>query len=414
MAQSATASTGRVHSTWNATLRTILGAAAIVSLVLLAFAWPSYTAKPKDMPLGIVAAPAQRDALAQQLAANGGAFELHEYSNREAVVDALHKRERYGAIVIGTDGKIEVLTASAGSAVATQMLAGAAQKLGAQQMAAVAQQKQKAAGEVAQLGAQAAAAAASAQTLAKVSASLPPAQAAAMKPQLQAAQQAATEAAAKAKQAQTALATSPAPSITVTDVVPLSSKDSRGAGLAIAGLPLTMGGMIGGVLISSLLVGWKRRLTAVAGYGVLGGLLLALILQSWFGFIQGNFLVNWLVAGLSIAATASFIVGANSLIGKPGLGLGAVLTMFIGNPISSQQMPKEWLPGPWGEIGQWFVPGASGNLMRSESYFPHASTLQPWLALLAWLVVGIVLTMIGRHKDDEVVHVEGSTEPDEH
>lgn len=412
MAQSATAPTERVHSTWNATLRTILGAAAIVSLVLLAFAWPSYTAKPKDMPIGIVAAPAQRDALAQQLAANGGAFELHAYSNRDAVVDALHKRERYGAIVIGADGKTEVLTASAGSAAATQMLAGAAQKMGAQQMVAVAQQKQKAAGEVAQLGAQAAAAGASAQTLAKVSASLPPAQATAMKPQLQAAQQAATEAVAKAKQAQTALATAPAPSITVTDVVPLSSKDSRGAGLAIAGLPLTMGGMIGGVLISSLLVGWKRRLVAVAGYGALGGLLLALILQSWFGFIQGNFWTNWLVAGLSIAATASFIVGANSLIGKPGLGLGAVLTMFIGNPISSQQMPKEWLPGPWGEIGQWFVPGAAGNLMRSESYFPHASTLQPWLALLAWLVVGIVLTMIGRHKDDEVVHVEGSTEPD--
>lgn len=73
-------------------------------------------------------------------------------------------------------------------------------------------------------------------------------------------------------------------------------------------------------------------------------------------------------------------------------------------------MPKEWLPGAWGQIGQWFVPGASGNLMRIESYFPHASTVQPWCALAAWLVVGVLLTMVGRHKDDELVHMEGFVE----
>lgn len=402
-----------MHSTWNATLRTILGAATVVTLVLLAFAWPSYTARPKDMPVGVVAAPAQRAALAAQLEATGGAFTFVDASDRAAAVEAIQQRETYGAIVIGADGKTEVLTASAGSAAATQMLAGAAQKLGAQQMSTVAAQKQQAASPAAKLGAQAAAAGSSAQTLAKVSASLPPAQASAMKPQLQAARQAAAQAAQEAKQAQASVASIAVPTVTVTDVVPLSAKDSRGTGLTVAGLPLTMGGMIGGVLISTLLVGWKRRLVAVAGYGVLGGLLLAAVLQGWFGFIQGSFWMNWLVMGVSIAATASFIVGAQSLLGRPGLALGAILTLFVGNPLSSQAMPKQWLPGPWGEIGQWFVPGAAGNLMRLESYFPHASTLQPWLALLAWLVVGIVLTMIGRHKDDEVVHVEGSTEPGE-
>ncbi|MEL4358757.1 MULTISPECIES: hypothetical protein [unclassified Luteococcus] len=396
-----------LHSTWQATLRTILAAATVVTLVLLAFAWPSYTAKPKGMPVAIVAPTPQRAAVAQQLEAAGGAFTVVDQSDRAAAVEAIEQRGVYGALVFSGQ-KTEVLTASAGSAAATQMLAGAAQKLGAQQMAAVAAQKQQAAGEVAKLGAQAAAAAASAQTLATVSQGLPAAQAAAMKPQVEAAQKAAAGAAAKAKQAQDSLAATSAPVVAITDVVPLASSDARGTGIAIAGLPLTMGGMIGGVLISMLLVGWKRRLVAVAGYGVLGGLLLTGILQGWFGFIQGGFWMNWLVIGASIAATAAFIVGAHSLLGRPGLALGAILTLFVGNPLSSQSMPKEWLPGAWGEIGQWFVPGAAGNLMRIESYFPQASTFQPWLALLVWFGLGVVLAVVGRRAGTVAGAVVGS------
>lgn len=62
-----------------------------------------------------------------------------------------------------------------------------------------------------------------------------------------------------------------APGVTVTDVVPLSPDDPRGAGLGVAALPLAMGGMLGGVLVSLLVTGSWRRLTACLVYGVLGG-----------------------------------------------------------------------------------------------------------------------------------------------
>ncbi len=44
-------------------------------------------------------------------------------------------------------------------------------------------------------------------------------------------------------------------------------------------------------------------------------------------------------------ATASFIVGVSALSSPlAGLGLGAVVTMFIGNPISGATMPSAFLP----------------------------------------------------------------------
>ncbi|GAA1391438.1 hypothetical protein [Luteococcus peritonei] len=405
----------RVHSTWTATWRTAVGAALAVTLVLLAFAWPTHTSTVRDMPLGVVATAQQKAQLEQALQAAGGAFTLTDYSDEAAARSAIEHREVYGALVLPADAKAPkttVLTASAAGPAASQMITAAAQKMGAEQAKGVAAAKQQSATALSTTVAQASAAQASVKTLEAVAAKLPPQQAAALQPQLD---QARSQAAALAQQVSTqkaALEAIPAPQVDVVDVVPLASTDSRGAGFAIAGLPLAMGGMIGGIMISTLLVGWKRRLLAVAGYGVLGGLGLALVLHGWFGFVQGNFFLIWLVLGLAVAATASFIVGAQSLLGQPGIALGAVVTMFIGNPIASLSSPKEWLPWHWGEIGQWFVPGAAGNLMRVESYFPHAPQLWSWVALLLWLLVGVALTLVGRHKDDEVIHLEGYVEPD--
>jgi hypothetical protein len=186
----------------------------------------------------------------------------------------------------------------------------------------------------------------------------------------------------------------------VTDVVPLSSDDPRGTGLAIAGLPLAMGGMIGGILISLFVSGTWRRLGAVVVYGVVGGLGLAGILQGWFHVLEGSFWVNAGAIGLGIAATAAFIAGLNALIGRAGIALGAVITMLIGNPLSALTLPKEFLPAPWGDVGQWLVPGASGTLLRNLSYFPSADSLLPWLVLAGWALAGVVLMAVGRYRNE--------------
>ncbi len=56
--------------------------------------------------------------------------------------------------------------------------------------------------------------------------------------------------------------------------------------------------------------------------------------------------------------------------------------------------PWQFLPEPWGAIGQLFVPGASNWLLRSVNYFPDASDAQQWLVLLGWIVLGLALAAI--------------------
>src|SRR5699024_677219 len=125
----------------------------------------------------------------------------------------------------------------------------------------------------------------------------------------------------------------------------------------------------------------RMRSVGTLVYGAVGGVALGLIMQTWFGILQGDFGLNALAIGLSIAATAGLINGFVSLIGPAGIGIGAVLTMFIGNPIASLNQPKEFLVGAWGDIGQFFVPGAAVGLQ--------------WWVLIAWFVVGIALILIG-------------------
>ena len=332
------------HTPWPVVARTALLAALAVCIVLLAFAWPSVTAKVQQLPIAVLGSSEQIAQLAQK--APEGALDIRSANGRDDAKAQIENREIYGAVILGAQP--EILVSSAASPISAQLLT----QLGTQLQSQIQQQAITGLQQARAQGAPAAGAPAAG-----------------------------------------------IPTVKITDVVPLSTDDPRGTGLAVAGLPLAMGGIVGGVLISLLVTGTWRRLAAVAGYGVLGGLGLTTIMQGWLHILQGDFLVNAAAIFLAVGATAAAIVGLNAFIGRAGIAVGSVLTMFIGNPLSSLTQPKEFLPGPWGEIGQWFVPGASGTLLRDLSYFPSANTAFQWLVLAGWLVAGLVLTMVGHFRD---------------
>ena len=184
--------------------------------------------------------------------------------------------------------------------------------------------------------------------------------------------------------------------VKTTVVVPLSEGDSSGSGIAISAFPLVIGGILGGSFSALRVNGTWRRFATATLYAVIGGALTALILNVWFGIIPGDFATLWAAFGATYLATASFIVGVSALSSPlAGLGLGAVVTMFIGNPISGASMPSVFLPGAWGQIGQMMVPGASSTLLRSIAYFPEAATSGQWLVLGSWIVFGLLAGVIG-------------------
>ena len=140
-------------------------------------------------------------------------------------------------------------------------------------------------------------------------------------------------------------------------------------------------------------------------FGVTAGVLAALVMQTWFGLLQGDWLLNATALGLGMTATAAFITGMNAVFGRPGLGIAAIVTILIANPISAAAAPWQFLPEPWGQIGQFFVPGAASNLIRSLSYFPDAATAMQWTILACWLIGGVVLTLIGHYRDQADLRV---------
>ena len=184
--------------------------------------------------------------------------------------------------------------------------------------------------------------------------------------------------------------------VKTTVVVPLSEGDSSGSGIAISAFPLVIGGILGGSFSALRVNGTWRRFATATLYAVIGGALTALILNVWFGLIPGDFATLWAAFGATYLAIASFIVGVSALSSPlAGLGLGAVVTMFIGNPISGATMPSVFLPGVWGQIGQMMVPGASSTLLRSIAYVPEAATSGQWLVLGSWIAFGLLTGVIG-------------------
>ncbi|TFV99713.1 ABC transporter permease [Orlajensenia leifsoniae] len=361
------------HTKWGRSIGIAVAAAVVVGVFVLAFIWPGMTSTIKDFPIAVTGDATQVTAFTDALDENApGRFDVTPVDSRADAVTAIEERDVYGAVVL-SDAP-EVLTASAGGTVNATVMAQISAQLQQQVTSAVTAGVQDGIAQA---------------TAAQAAGQLPADQALAIIEKASAVT---------------------APVVITTDVVPLADTDPRGVGFASAAFPMVIGGMIGGVLISLLVTGVWRRFAALATYAVVAGLGLTAIMQTWFGILQGDFLLNSVAVGLSLLATASVIVGATALIGRVGIAVGALLTMLIGNPLSAATQPMQFLPGAWGEIGQFFVPGASTTLLRDLSYFPDADATQAWLVLGGWAVAGIVLSFLGHFRSQEVVHVEGALE----
>lgn len=350
------------RSSWIKVISTSLLASLLVAVVILAFTWPTKTMEAKNLPVSIAGPEVTVSQFEQSLKDKGiETFELKQASSREEAEQQIKQRETYGAIVFTEGAAPEVLTAPAANAAATQMLNGVATQLNAQIQQKVLAAKTEALTQAVQAGGEQGAQAAAQLEQMKVQAE----QASAM-------------------------------AVKTTVVVPLSEGDSSGSGIAISAFPLVIGGILGGSFSALRVNGTWRRFATATLYAVIGGALTALILSTWFGLVPGDFAPLWAAFAATYLATASFIVGVSALSSPlAGLGLGAVVTMFIGNPISGASMPSAFLPGAWGQIGQMMVPGASSTLLRSIAYFPEATTSGQWLVLGSWTAFGLLAGVIG-------------------
>jgi hypothetical protein len=182
----------------------------------------------------------------------------------------------------------------------------------------------------------------------------------------------------------------------VQDVVPTTADDPTGAGLAASVLPLVLTSAAGGLAIGLLLTRRGERLVATAGLAVAAGLGSAALLQYGLGVAAGSY---WELAGvlaLVVGAVAAAVAGFGAAFGRAGAGLALAVMILLGNPFSAAPSAPEFLPQPWGELGQLLPPGAGVTAVRSVAFFDGAAIGRPLLVLAIWLVAGLLLVLLGR------------------
>jgi hypothetical protein len=199
------------------------------------------------------------------------------------------------------------------------------------------------------------------------------------------------------KEAVTAQASAGAP-VQVTDVVPTAAGDPRGSALGASILPLALAGVATGAVVTLLRLRGARAAAALIGASVLAGITAALLADSWLGALSGSWWAEAGVLALTVLATSAGVAGLGALIGTPGVALGGLLMVLIGNPFSGAASAPELLPEPAGALGQMLPPGAGATLLRSVAYFDGSAAAAAALTLSLWAALGLAAVLAGARR----------------
>lgn len=181
--------------------------------------------------------------------------------------------------------------------------------------------------------------------------------------------------------------------VPVAEVVPLPAKDTRGAGLSSALLPLIIGSVAPVIAMVRLVRGRWARLVGVLTASVAIGATLAGLLH-WYGVFTAGWALDAAAMSAVLAAMSTALLGLHAVGRWAGLGLGVATFMLLGNPLSGLATAPEFLPAFWSALGSWLPPGAAGQLLRSAAYFDGAGATHALVVLGSWFLAGVVLVAV--------------------
>jgi hypothetical protein len=190
------------------------------------------------------------------------------------------------------------------------------------------------------------------------------------------------------------------PAVHVSDVKPLPLKDPNGTAAFYAVIAWMFGGYIGATLIG--LIGTPRssnrkraaaRIGALAGFGIVAGILSVVMLRASFGVFSGHVVALCAIGALTIFASGAATAGIQAAAGPAGTGLVILVFVILGNSASGGPFARPLLPGVWRTIGGVLPPGASVDLTRSALFFNGARITGAILVLVVWAALGTLLAL---------------------
>ena len=189
--------------------------------------------------------------------------------------------------------------------------------------------------------------------------------------------------------------------VTVDDIRPPSPGDRN----SLTSFYLVLGRIVGGYLVASILgisdgsrpANPQRatvRLTVIAGYALVTGLLGALVVGPLLHALPGPTWSLALLGALLVFCAGAFSMGLQVVAGTIGIGLTILVFVVLGNPSAGGAYSWQLLPGFWRTIGPWIPSGAGTAAARGIAYFGGVAIATNLLVIAAYGLVGIVITYV--------------------
>jgi len=166
------------------------------------------------------------------------------------------------------------------------------------------------------------------------------------------------------------------PAVRVTDVKPLPPKDPNGTAAFYAVIAWVFGGYIGATLIG--LIGTPRsrsharaaaRIGALAGFGVVAGILSVILLRACFGVFAGHVAALCAIAALTIFASGAATAGTRPRQARPGPGSSLSSSSSSAIPRPAGRSHGRCCRGCGGQLAGYCHPGRAWT-----SGAPHCSS----------------------------------------
>ncbi|MFG2652805.1 ABC transporter permease [Streptomyces sp. NPDC048436] len=188
--------------------------------------------------------------------------------------------------------------------------------------------------------------------------------------------------------------------VTVKDIKPLQEGDPRGLAIFYISLAAVIIGFVGAIQLSVHARGLNpaERIAFTVLYALLGGFVIAAVVDWWLGALDLPFVESWLILALTMFASGMVFTMFNTLFGRWAMLPTWGLMVLLGNPSSGGAVSWPLLPSVLGHIGRWLPPGASVNAQHTAVYFGADQHAFPFLVLAGWAVLASAVFWVWRHR----------------
>jgi hypothetical protein len=216
------------------------------------------------------------------------------------------------------------------------------------------------------------------------------------RPELLVASGAGTSVARLLEQAAARVPSSAAGPLKVLDLHPLPASDPEGLVSFYVMIAATILGFVTMFQLRANAPGLSLRawLTCIAALALVGGLVLALVVDPVIGALHGAFLELWATLAAQIAAAALFNSAMLALIGRWAIVPTWGLFIAIGNASSGGAVAPPLLPAFYRFVGRFLPNGATVEAIRNAVYFTHNQHLEPLIVEAIWIICAFGLLML--------------------